>query len=487
MRLIHTSRLQMKEFFEASLPDYAILSHTWGDGEVSCQGFTQPECRSKPGWKKIEACCELAVGHGVEWAWIDTCCIDKTSSAELSEAINSMFRWYRKAAVCYVFLSDFDESSEWAGLAHCRWFTRGWTLQELLAPSKVEFYDMSLIFVGDRESLSHRISHITGNPTAYLQAEGADLSEACIAQRMFWTSRRQTTRPEDIAYCLLGILDINMPLLYGEGSKAFARLQQQILAQSSDESLFAWTLSDPEPCGMLARSPRDFAASGNVHRLITRPVRPPSMSTNQGLEFAVNMYTSRRWQDWINPSPPNRLQVPIACSLEVGIDRKRRLAIELTRPSADYWLWTRDPSASHLPCRRARIFQDLEAIFSGYTKINVASEPSIVPVIAQDRRSSFILTSVRIAAHLLVIPLLGMTINLPRSLDTTDAGNSGMLQDLALWIVLIWYWRLSKQNFWAIIVLIPVLAFFAPAAASSAILLIVALSGLHFAKEYGRR
>ena len=163
----------------------------------------------------------------------DLCCIDKTSSAELSEAINSMYRWYQESGVCYAYLADVPPNA----FSKSRWFTRGWTLQELIAPSTVIFLDQKWQEIGTKSSLQRVISEITGIPTDILL--GGDLEDASIAQRMSWASKRETTRVEDAAYCLMGIFSIHMPMLYGEGERAFIRLQEEIMRVSDDHSLFA--------------------------------------------------------------------------------------------------------------------------------------------------------------------------------------------------------------------------------------------------------
>ncbi|KDR68887.1 hypothetical protein GALMADRAFT_39905, partial [Galerina marginata CBS 339.88] len=243
MRLLNVNTLSVEEFLnEDNCPDYAILSHTWGDGEVSFQQLQTDAAKSMGGYTKIENCCAQAKQGGFEYVWIDTCCIDKTSSAELSEAINSMYRWYQKARICYVFLSDVpsdeDPSAEGSKFSLSRWFTRGWTLQELLAPLLVVFYSSDWVEIGTRSSLREEISKITRIPCEVLMSK--PLSEISIAQRMSWAAMRQTTKIEDAAYSLLGIFDVNMPTLYGEGWKAFIRLQLEIIKNSEDESLFAW-------------------------------------------------------------------------------------------------------------------------------------------------------------------------------------------------------------------------------------------------------
>ncbi|KAI0836924.1 HET-domain-containing protein [Hypoxylon sp. FL0890] len=249
MRLLNGPSLQMKEFFEEELPKYAILSHTWGDEEVSYQDFQNESLRErKCGFRKVREFCAAAARHGYEWVWIDTCCIDKTSSAELSEAINSMFRWYQMADRCFAYLADVENSSvlrhESPDFRMSRWFRRGWTLQELLAPETVWFCDKSWNYIGDRRFLSKIISSVTGIPN-FLLIRSDRIRNTPIAQRFSWAANRKTSKKEDRAYCLLGLLDVNMPLLYGEGDKAFIRLQEELIKRTYDHTILAWGFGIP--------------------------------------------------------------------------------------------------------------------------------------------------------------------------------------------------------------------------------------------------
>jgi hypothetical protein len=239
MWLLNTTTLTLHSFFE-NIPDYVILSHTWGDGEVAFEDIAQPHARKLAGYEKIIGCCRLAVNDGFEWAWIDTCCIDKRSSAELSEAINSMYKWYWDAAICYAYLSDVSIGSGRGGeLKSSRWFTRGWTLQELLAPDVVEFYDAQWKYMGAKSELNNVIVEATRiDPKFILNRE--TIEEASVGTKFSWTAARKTTRAEDMAYCMLGIMQVNMPMLYGEGERAFHRLQLEIIRQTNDHSVFAW-------------------------------------------------------------------------------------------------------------------------------------------------------------------------------------------------------------------------------------------------------
>lgn len=271
MRLLNTNKVKLEEFRSSEVPLYAILSHTWGDGEITFQDIQDVEkddVKEKKGYEKVKGTCARAAKDGFHYVWIDTCCIDKTSSAELSESINSMYRWYQESGVCYVYLADVSANAVncQAGaislqFSKSKWFTRGWTLQELIASSAVVFLDREWKEMGTKSSLHLEISKITDIPTKILL--GGDLQCASIAQRMSWASERETTRVEDLAYCLLGIFGINMPMLYGEGEMAFIRLQEEIMKISDDHSLFAWKSLDNRG-GLLATSPAAFRNSNKI-------------------------------------------------------------------------------------------------------------------------------------------------------------------------------------------------------------------------------
>ena len=266
MRLLQLSQhdeLSLTEFVGQEIPRYAILSHTWGrsETELTLQDVMNGTGRKKAGYKKVVACGKQAAQDSLQYFWCDTCCIDKTSSAELSEAINSMWHWYRASTICYAYLADVPASATTnSKLPKSKWFTRGWTLQELLAPSEVMFFDSTWGKIGTKKDLASEISKITTIEPKYLWPWGFnEICSASIAQKMSWASSRETTREEDIAYCLLGLFDINMPLLYGEGMKAFRRLQEEIMRRSDDHSILAWYYTHPSTyTGLLAYSPADF-------------------------------------------------------------------------------------------------------------------------------------------------------------------------------------------------------------------------------------
>lgn len=293
MRLINTSTFQLDEFQGEEIPAYAILSHTWGKEEVSFQDFQKPTRAKMAGYSKIQRSCELAACHKYKFIWIDTCCIDKTSSAELSEAINSMFRWYREAEVCYAYLSDVPHGRKnpeamKSAFRNSRWFTRAWTLQELLAPEKVKFYDHEWCKIGDKSNLRELISSVTYIEDKFLA--GVQISTASVAKRMSWASKREATRAEDWAYSLMGMFGVQMPMLYGEGGpNAFLRLQRKILKMSDDESIFAWTTGPLFRPGLLAPSPAAFAGSWDIIRASWDHTRPPYSMTNKGLRIELKL------------------------------------------------------------------------------------------------------------------------------------------------------------------------------------------------------
>lgn len=306
MRLINIHTRKIEEFI-GDVPPYAILSHTWGAEEVTLQQYQDGTATSKAGWRKIVDFCELldtevfprkmnqdeqshvTITPGrksVDYAWVDTCCIDKTSSADLSEAINAMFRWYADAEFCVVFLEDYLEPSNFA---HCRWFTRGWTLQELLAPSHVYFFDFMWRPIGTKQTLLTEIANITKIPSLLIGGPQA-WAHVSVAQKMSWAANRQTTRIEDRAYSLMGIFDVNMPLLYGEGDKAFIRLQEEIIKEYDDCSIMLWDASDMDPAvtqiGALAPSPTCFKDWQDPERVL----HSGEMSvTNRGVKLSAPM------------------------------------------------------------------------------------------------------------------------------------------------------------------------------------------------------
>ncbi|KAF2436630.1 HET-domain-containing protein [Tothia fuscella] len=297
MRLLNVRTLQISTFYnQQTRPAYAIFSHMWGEEEVTFDDIKNlGRARALKGFRKIEFCCRTAEERGLDWVWIDTCSIDKSSSAELSEAINSMFEWYGCAKECYAYLEDLpglqntDECgvSESQNFAQSRWFTRGWTLQELISPRELRFYDRNWNFFATRFDMAATLSKITSIDESIFHVKHDFRAQFSIAQRMSWASRRETTREEDMAYCLMGLFDVNMPLLYGEGvSKSFLRLQEEILKRSEDHSIFLWNPhSHLTSSGLLACSARDFTSSGCY--VSTGTYRHKHEMTNLGLRITL--------------------------------------------------------------------------------------------------------------------------------------------------------------------------------------------------------
>ena len=257
MRVLDTRTLRFVEFDEPGGVEYAILSHTWDPGgEQTLQQLCELQ-REYPDdsildapllSKKIRDFCIYARKRGYKYAWADSCCIDKTSSAELSESINSMYAWYQKAHACYVYLSDVNSTSlDWKReFRDSRWHTRGWTLQELIAPEIVEFLFNDWSVIGSKSTLSPLLEDITGIDADVLTSK-IPLSAVSVACRMSWAASRDTIRPEDHAYSLFGVFGVHLPTVYGEGrDRAFFRLQEAILTETGDHSIFAWGLGGLE-------------------------------------------------------------------------------------------------------------------------------------------------------------------------------------------------------------------------------------------------
>ncbi|KAK4545070.1 hypothetical protein LTR36_003621 [Oleoguttula mirabilis] len=319
MRLLNSHTLELKDFLGDHVPEYLILSHRWGDDELSYKDFRKGRGKATAGYKKIMDFCALARRRTdpcnaqqsqCAWIWIDTICIDKRSSAELSEAINSMYRWYAGAEECIVYMWDIPplaagEEAVLTAFENSSWFSRGWTLQELVAPAMVIFYTQAWEVFGFKSTgttvtfplawhtsngldLNTHISSITRIQQECLY-NPREVHAASIAQRLCWAAGRQTTRPEDRAYCLLGLLDINLPLLYGEQDRAFRRLQEELVRRSSDQSIFAWEDREADvDSGLLARSADQFRHSGDIVDRRGVGLSFPYCVSNRGTEMTCD-------------------------------------------------------------------------------------------------------------------------------------------------------------------------------------------------------
>ncbi|KAH8650871.1 hypothetical protein BGZ60DRAFT_190435 [Tricladium varicosporioides] len=260
-------------FPKDKIPPYAILSHTWGrgeDDEVTFKDLVNGTGKNKGGYQKLRFCGSQAKDDDLHYFWVDTCCIDKSDTNELTTAINSMFRWYQNAERCYVYLSDVSVRSrdgksdhvEWkSAFRNSRWFMRGWTLQELLAPKVVDFYSRDCTRLGDKQSLGQQIVEITG--VAIEALRGQSLSQFNIEERFSWTEKRQTTMEEDHAYCLLGIFGVFLPLIYGEGRlHALRRLRKEIRESMDTESQLIGNICRKLYLSLANLSLDDFRSSG---------------------------------------------------------------------------------------------------------------------------------------------------------------------------------------------------------------------------------
>nr|OQO19651.1 hypothetical protein B0A51_16632 [Rachicladosporium sp. CCFEE 5018] len=301
MRLFNTGTYEVGEPEYAIIQRYAILSHRWHAKEISYQHLESAEKIAEsinlPHFAKIRSACAKAASLGYQWLWIDTCCINKQDNAELTESLNSMYKWYRQASECLIYLSDVDHTvakgptpfavaaADESEVRESQWFTRGWTLQELLACKTARFYDVNWDEIGTKDTLAPDLQRITHIEAGYLDHRKS-LQLASIATKLSWVCDRITTRPEDRVYSLVGLFDVYLPIQYGEGlKKAFRRLQLELLT-TPDESLFAWTLPGPswEPppgydsdeYGLLAPSIECFGKSGGVTHVNKEDYRPRS-------------------------------------------------------------------------------------------------------------------------------------------------------------------------------------------------------------------
>ncbi|KAI0699869.1 heterokaryon incompatibility protein-domain-containing protein [Cerioporus squamosus] len=314
MRLLNTTTGRFEIVIDPRSIRYAILSHVWArpeDGagykpEQTYQEVLRRIAQAGPDGdalsklsEKIRKACEIARMHGFGYIWIDTCCIDQTSSAEVSESINSMFEWYSCSNVCYAFLDTVEPGEhvrqKVSHFRRSRWFKRGWTLQELIAPQNVLFLSKAWTIIGTKYSLAHIIEEETEIDAEVLRYNRMP-SEVPVAQRMSWASKRSTTKAEDAAYCLVGMFGVNLTPIYGEGiQSAFIRLQKAILDSTPDQSIFVWgkhipasslpelsvhSAYSPAPLDsyLLASSPTNF-----IERLPqTAPISPERLAERLG-------------------------------------------------------------------------------------------------------------------------------------------------------------------------------------------------------------
>ncbi|KIO03139.1 hypothetical protein M404DRAFT_635279 [Pisolithus tinctorius Marx 270] len=411
--------------FHGTVPKYAILSHRWVDNdEVDYREMTKlakmenrDKIRGRSGYQKVLKSCQQAKNDGFKWYWVDTCCIDKRNSSELSEAINSMFLWYESSQKCYAYLHDvavavfpttpdakmYPRSKGWP-----EWFSRGWTLQELIAPTDLQFFNKDWEPIGDKRNIASTLEEITRVPSQVLE-DGLTSYRPSVAQVMSWAADRRTTRVEDRAYSLLGLLDVNMPMLYGEGKKAFLRLQEEVIRKSNDQTIFAWNPTEEtlQTCGVLADDPSLFRGCHDIIQMESREFYSKLSDLwsdgTEGIpkllagpvyfylflltfrEWAINMQVFREWA--INmqvlhaatitnlgiqvrlplrryPGCPRVLQVALACSREGG---SRPITIDIIPWRSKYYRYI-----GEVGC------EPLQGPYQ-HSQLNLAYEPTSAP------------------------------------------------------------------------------------------------------------
>ncbi|PNY27415.1 Uncharacterized protein TCAP_02659 [Tolypocladium capitatum] len=371
MRLLDARTLGLVDVRDDAIPRYAILSHTWGDEEITIQELRRIKGRVP---RPLDRHKRAIVG---KQGFV------KSSSAELSEAINSMYIWYRQSAECYAFLSDVQaaDKEDWSlsgsSLRRSRWFTRGWTLQELIAPKAVLFYAKDWTLLGHKDSplaFANIISQVTGIDDEVLDGR-IDPLQLSVSARMAWAAHRHTTRLEDTAYSLMGLFQVNMPLLYGEGHRAFTRLQEEIIQSTDDQSLFAWNSfdeadQDPDALfGLLAQSPAYFKDARNIQPLPPLPIyaSAPSSITNHGLR--VQVYLRPVMGAGADTMEEDYLAI-LDCFIRVG-DLYKCPVVRLRRLSEDQYARLQPKSQMSLPPPLSQFAPENE----GYRAIYVRQRP----------------------------------------------------------------------------------------------------------------
>ncbi|KAK5742070.1 hypothetical protein LTR17_003578 [Elasticomyces elasticus] len=343
IRLLNIHTYSLVQPHATKLP-YAILSHRWGSDEVSYtewEGRNHGRIRDRQGYAKIRGACEQAKRDGLEYLWVDTICINKPDNSELSESINSMYAWYQNAAVpgrmrCYALLSDVGGAAPFEEGEHSfqrsAWFTRGWTLQELLAPRHVVFFAKDWSSLGDLRALLRLVAGLTKIPEAVLRGDTA-LHACTIAQRLSWASGRVTQRIEDQTYALLGILDVHMHLNYGEGWNAFVRLQNELVMKHNGLTVLAWASQDRLRWPRLfASSPADFASSAAIEATISMPVNAEYSLNNVGLTGLFPVVEQE------NSDSENDILIPLYCHLSARPEEMLALRLK-----ASPTLWRTGP------------------------------------------------------------------------------------------------------------------------------------------------
>ncbi|KAJ9661385.1 hypothetical protein H2198_001953 [Neophaeococcomyces mojaviensis] len=328
IRLVDTGTLALHEVEDSDQPDYTymILSHRWsGTGEVSYDDLSSSHFDlSTPRFKKLVGFCSPARSHGYRYVWVDTCCINKNSTVDVQQAINSMYRWYKESKVCVAYLEDVGPGRK--PFSASEWFERGWTLQELIAPKTVWFYNHDWESIGEKTDLVTVLSNVTGIPAGVLSGDISPQS-CSVAQRMSWVAKRKTKRIEDRAYGLVGLFDVSLQSIYGEREKAFRQLQEQIVKRYNDDhSIFAWRMeNDEEYSGLFAPSPDSFY---NSRYVVAQMGSPEFLHDNRGISLEL-------------PTRPFRMETYIAMLSVIDTSQARQCAILLARLPNDQFVRVR--------------------------------------------------------------------------------------------------------------------------------------------------
>ncbi|KAI9566978.1 hypothetical protein HD554DRAFT_2111690 [Boletus coccyginus] len=271
---------------------YAIFSHRWfSEGEPTYQDMMKGNRLGGAGYEKLKQFCDTAQSARVTYAWSDTCCINKDSSAELDESIRSMFRWYRNSFICIAYLGNTDCLDN---VGDDEWFRRGWTLQELIAPKCIKFYGRKwnpltdVVNDLDHWEILKKIENVTTIRAHFLRGRQFEPGPKDIAERMSWAAGRTTTRGEDRAYSLMGIFGVSMSVAYGEGpDQAFFRLTEAILHVSDSLDILNWTGAPAST----SHATRMLPSSPDCYLMKNRPKfsalqNPQSLTlTNRGLQL----------------------------------------------------------------------------------------------------------------------------------------------------------------------------------------------------------
>ena len=365
MRFLDTVSLQLVSIPDSQLQDhqYAVLSHRWGadEDEVAYEDLVSSSQCSKKGFAKIQGFCQIALAASCRYGWADTCCINKTNTHELNEAINSMYLWYKASKICVVYLEDVPRKE----FTESEWFDRGWTLQELIAPKFVSFYDQQWTLIGTKTGLLASISEKTRIPEDVLN-HARKHSTCSVAQRMSWAAKRKTTRVEDRAYSLLGLFNLHMPMIYGEREDAFVRLQQLIIQRSKDESIFAWAMDPPVLarrtfCGFYATSPSVYLDCNDIVQI---PGSKGFSETNGELSIRLKAF----------PQSPGTWLAMLHCTKRSR--PKERIAIVIARTAnKNEYVRVKD----HADISRASVLEDHE-MYLEYWDIRVSADPIEPPL-----------------------------------------------------------------------------------------------------------